>query len=77
MNNIPEIVLWFIGFMIVANLGAIGSMVMAGFKITWWASSMDSRLTSVEDDVRQDRVTLDEHRDQLQTLNGKLIHRRS
>lgn len=54
---------WALGVMILTNLGTIGSIVMFGFKGVWWASRVDSRLSSLEkhqdrhneeiDDIRQ------------------------
>lgn len=43
-----EKVYYLIGFLIVSNLGAIGTMFLFGFRIVWWASKVDNRLAVTE-----------------------------
>ena len=48
---IPDIIYWFIGVMVVANLGTIFSVLVMGSKGIWWMSELSSRVDSAENDI--------------------------
>ena len=63
--EIPSSFYYLIGSLIIANIGAIGSMAVVAFRATWWLSKLDSRVseakaTAVRAHKRIDKVTGEE-----------------
>lgn len=48
-TEIPSAFYYLIGSLIVANIGAIGSMAVVAFRATWWLSKLDSRVSEAKD----------------------------
>jgi hypothetical protein len=42
---------WLIGALVVMNVGSIGSMAVAAFRVIWFVSKLDSRIEANRKDV--------------------------
>lgn len=42
---------WVVGAMIVTNIGAIGSMAMAGIRFTWWLAKLEAQVHENSKDI--------------------------
>lgn len=42
--EIPSSFYYLVGSLIVANIGAIGTLALVAFRATWWLSKLDSRV---------------------------------
>lgn len=54
MSELPVAFYYITGFLILSNLGSIGTLLMLGFKATWFVSKLDSKVTAAHD--RLDRL---------------------
>lgn len=46
--ELPSQFYYIVGFLIITNVGAIGSLLMIGFKSVWWASKIDSAINEAK-----------------------------
>ena len=65
MTELPAKIYYFIGFLIVANLGAIFSAIILALKTVWWASKLESKV----DETRAMTVRLHKRVDNLEGMN--------
>ena len=61
MQEIPEKVYYLFGFLILTNLGTIASVVVFGFKATWWLSKLDSRVTHSQETGNRAHKRIDKY----------------
>lgn len=54
MTEIPSSFYYITGFLILTNIGSIGSFLMVGFKAVWWASKLESKVNAAHS--RLDRM---------------------
>lgn len=53
MNSNPDTIYWFVGLMVVANIGTIFSVMVMGSKGVWWMSELSSRVDALREDVER------------------------
>ena len=56
---------WYAGFIIMANLGTIGSLLFVGYKAVWWLSKLDSRVTHAQETANRAHQRVDKVEDKL------------
>ena len=59
MQEIPSSFYYLVGSLIVANIGAIGSIVIVAFKATWWLSKLDSRVADAQSTANRAHKRID------------------
>jgi hypothetical protein len=53
MPEIPNLVYWFVGVMVVSNIGTIISVAVVGARGVWWLSYLSSRVEAAENDIEE------------------------
>jgi len=56
---------WYLGFVVIANLGTIGSLVFAGFRATWFVSKMHSQIEKAQDTAIRAHKRIDKIEDKI------------
>lgn len=54
MTELPSSFYYITGFLILTNVGAIGTLMMLSWKAVWYVSKLDSKVTAAHD--RLDRM---------------------
>lgn len=59
MIEIPQSYYYWAGAIVLSNIGTIGTMLILGFRATWWLSKLDSRVTHAQETANRAHKRLD------------------
>jgi hypothetical protein len=81
IENIPSLIYYIVGFVIITNLGAIGTVIFYGARAVWELSNIIHRISEVEKDIggvgkkgREQDALVKQHEIRLTKIETRMEH---
>jgi hypothetical protein len=66
LTGIQPVVYYLVGFLVLANLGTIGSLMMVGFRVVWFISKLEEKINEAKDCAVRSHKRIDEMENEKQ-----------